>query len=535
MKIQLAIQGGGARIVSLLGAMNALQNLSKTKNPAEHIEITRIIGTSAGAIAGTLLVAGVDIAAFRDKIKNTVRKELLKELPAIGIKHYASAIAGKPLWKSTALRRLLTQAFDEVGMKTLQDIQKKRHVDVNIVATDLQSEAPVIYRSRDKEEINIVKALMDSCAIPFYFRTWKETLLHQDKLVPNTIVDGGIVQNFPCEELLEYEATDGEVFGISFGPYAVSAPSSLMEYNSALLNTAMESATERARRALGSSRVLRIVHRFGTFDFQEALQDIGLVDHFDGTRDFVESWFSERVANPRNFIAEDAWQLQDPTTMKSLVKMYDSQHAPSLLLYEKIVYEVTAHGLRDSRQPDDTITTLEFRTLNDPIYCHRVGLTETKALTDLKSSTFLLSGPGDVDIPTGVIPLVDAGTIETKEVLIFFDRVLPPNSGPYTLRMIESVQSLSAVLASEQQDHIATAGARTDQPIGQYDVVVRLPKRFKDKTLLTPYKSNPLPGKEMSKAKLAPFNNVPDFFPVGWTGKTVPPTEAFGFLLKLAP
>ncbi len=49
-KVKLALQGGGAKITSILAAMEAVEKLEENG----EIEVTEIAGTSAGAIIAVL-------------------------------------------------------------------------------------------------------------------------------------------------------------------------------------------------------------------------------------------------------------------------------------------------------------------------------------------------------------------------------------------------------------------------------------------------------------------------------------------------
>lgn len=60
--IQLALQGGGARIACLLAALEGLEELQNRHNGVRTI---RIAGTSAGAIAGCFFACKVPISEVR--------------------------------------------------------------------------------------------------------------------------------------------------------------------------------------------------------------------------------------------------------------------------------------------------------------------------------------------------------------------------------------------------------------------------------------------------------------------------------------
>jgi predicted acylesterase/phospholipase RssA len=59
-KMQFAFQGGGAKLGSLLVAAEAIYNQTKTLNYL----ISRVSGTSAGAIVACILATGEDPAPF---------------------------------------------------------------------------------------------------------------------------------------------------------------------------------------------------------------------------------------------------------------------------------------------------------------------------------------------------------------------------------------------------------------------------------------------------------------------------------------
>jgi predicted acylesterase/phospholipase RssA len=106
---------------------------------------------------------------------------------------------------------------------------------------------------------------MNSGAIPFYFRTWKHA---------NSIVDGGIVQNFPCKELIALESESGKTFGISFQDHKRSKPKGIREYGMSLLDTAMESATREAKLKL-VRRICELPYKYDTLRFCRRVQRSG--------------------------------------------------------------------------------------------------------------------------------------------------------------------------------------------------------------------------------------------------------------------
>jgi Patatin-like phospholipase len=84
LEVEIALQGGGARLYALLAAMKAVEDLETNG----EIKVTKIDGTSAGAIAATIYAARVpmknalnelDTLDFDKVLKQVEKKRRLKE------------------------------------------------------------------------------------------------------------------------------------------------------------------------------------------------------------------------------------------------------------------------------------------------------------------------------------------------------------------------------------------------------------------------------------------------------------------------
>ena len=365
---------------------------------------------------------------------------------------------------------------------------------------------------------------MNSCAIPFYFRSWK----HED-----SIVDGGIVQNFPCEELIALEGDSGKAFGISFESYARSKPTDLRGYAMSLLDTAMESATREAKLKLGR-RVLELPYKYDTFDFAGAFGDEGVGEHFERCKGLTFNWFEKRIEYPHTYITEDFWSNQSPDTIAGLVKLYKVHEQKCKIHYVELSMSVTAYGLSDPLLPDTTVTRLTFRTTSETMYFHRVSLSETNTISNLKSSNIRLTD-GQREIGVTILPMIDNSSRERKEVLIAFDEPLPPNSGPYSLVIIDSVLGLTGLLA-QGKDEVTTNAERTTSPVGRCEVIIYLPDMYKDtyKPSRLKLKPNEVIGNQFDPP-WNPEKHQEGFFSIGWEGYDVVPGQDFGFDLELKP
>lgn len=204
VKLQLALQGGGAKLCSLLAAMEAVQSLQRNG----MIQVTRIAGTSAGSIAACLFAADVNLDGVRARWKRMGVDGSLSKYTWSPIK-MAKLVAGRPVWNMDFFQRELASMFDEQQVVTLADLHAKTGIKPYIIATSLSELRSVVYDSDSDADKNIVHALMDSCSLPFFFRVWS-------KSGSPVIVDGGICENLPSM-VLEDESND-------FGPVIPSQP-----------------------------------------------------------------------------------------------------------------------------------------------------------------------------------------------------------------------------------------------------------------------------------------------------------------------
>nr|AJD73957.1 patatin-like phospholipase [uncultured microorganism] len=164
MKIGISFTGGGARGISHLGVMQALQEVG--------IEASYFTGTSAGAIVGALLATEMS------------PRKILMEINSLNLlKYFRPAISWSGLIKMDKVEDLLHQFLPEDSFDSLK-------IPLAISATDYLNGKSVIF---DKGPL--IKPIMAASSIPFVF----------DPVEINGVkyVDGGIMNNLPVEPLME--------------------------------------------------------------------------------------------------------------------------------------------------------------------------------------------------------------------------------------------------------------------------------------------------------------------------------------------
>jgi NTE family protein len=135
-EIGLVLSGGGARGVAHIGVIQALEEFG--------VKPTRISGTSAGSIVGSLYAMGIPPA------------ELLKIISQVSIFN-----AVRPTWAPGGLLRM--DGFRQLLQKYLPDDFSKLKMPMTIAATELKLGDIVYFDSGE-----LVPAVLASCSIPVF-------------------------------------------------------------------------------------------------------------------------------------------------------------------------------------------------------------------------------------------------------------------------------------------------------------------------------------------------------------------------------
>ena len=177
IKIQLAIQGGGAKIVALMAVLEALELVD------DRIEVTKIVGTSAGALAGAFFASGVGIKNVVGGWRRGELAPLLETLVHPKPKWFfpaklalARAIyRDKPIWETQDLRaylsRMLASGNPKVEISTFERLRQIKNVELYAITTHLQERSAKESKLTD----GLVDTLIASAALPYYFRKWDPT------------------------------------------------------------------------------------------------------------------------------------------------------------------------------------------------------------------------------------------------------------------------------------------------------------------------------------------------------------------------
>lgn len=264
-EFDLVFEGGGAKGTVFVGALEEFEKRGKT--------IRRLVGTSAGAITATLLAAGckaddflrfaketvdgkpdgepmfgtfMDIPeadSFKEKdIENSLTQRMFEAIdipfvPDWAEKHVDRKIIGL-MMKVDAYReifsfiergglyageRFRTWIGEKLAAKglgkntTLASFHETKECDLSLVASDTTGRKCLVLNHRTAPDCPIDWAVRMSMSIPFVWQEvrWDKdwgTYLGED-ISGHTIVDGGVLSNFPLELLVSDDEDVKKVMG----------------------------------------------------------------------------------------------------------------------------------------------------------------------------------------------------------------------------------------------------------------------------------------------------------------------------------
>jgi NTE family protein len=208
----LVLSGGGVKGIGLVGAVVALMDAG--------YRAQRVSGTSAGSIVGAVVAA----AAMGNQLGPEEVKELalqldyhkftdpgtLERLPVLGPS--LAVLRGTGIYKGDYAHEWVRSQLKNLGVRTFGDLaidddnlpaeqRYKLVVTVADVTTGQLVRLPWDYRrvyGLDPDEQSVADAVRASMSIPFFFRP---VTLTGSAGLTSTLVDGGILSNFPIDSL----------------------------------------------------------------------------------------------------------------------------------------------------------------------------------------------------------------------------------------------------------------------------------------------------------------------------------------------
>jgi len=294
---RISFSGGGARFAALLAAAEGVEKCDRSHSL--DFRIADLAGTSAGSIVACMLASEKPISEYRQLIAHRAESYIQRIAPFTShslkistIKQFLAMVSvfrGKPLLNEEAFRDFLHDIFDirDPGFSILSDLDIK---GTRLLATDPINHDSYVASPSDR----IVDAIVDSCALPFGFRTFNN---RRDR------IDGGLLENLPGSDIFERGAVDVPVIAFAFSSAAAAAPpKDFLSYGLNLLSCASRYSVRRTQRTMGSERICFLNTNIHWLDFDAALQ-------FLKSREYHETK-EQCVEFIKNFIATEEAALK---------------------------------------------------------------------------------------------------------------------------------------------------------------------------------------------------------------------------------
>jgi predicted acylesterase/phospholipase RssA len=535
LKIQVAFQGGGAKLVPLLAVVKGLQEAEKEG----LIKVTRVAGTSAGAIAACMLATLHDVDKVRQHLKDR-GAGYLKQLgptwlskwnPVLGWR----VISGRPMIPEARIKNVFASLFAIFGDDTFIYLRQLK-LPVKIMAADVVGQS-IYHFDRDVEQdgnMPISTALWHSCGLPFVFKS-----VHN--LSDPAYVDGGICENLPSDLLRDGDF--GKIVAVTFQETDINTSvSNVFGLCASLLNTAIRNSVYRATISVGKEQIIEVETRLSTFDFKKALSPEFLEENFGR----VVAATKKRIHEMLPALSEDSALKVDPsketigvsTFQRELYDVYVSQHENTSYRFIRTALIAQANCLCSADEEDfgeaDWVTQIyEFEPTDVPMYCFKLNL-ETSGQFDRQGvlegdARWRCFAPNGKKWKTVVLPVTGgdntAGLVCTH-VLVFFTPPLPPRSGIYTLMQDDSVMDSMVGLREDRAvDGMSLSGTR-NAPCERCDLILLYPQSFqalkmRARDVTGKIEGKSLAGRPMTDQELFPVKKngrVPaGFDAIGWT------------------
>jgi predicted acylesterase/phospholipase RssA len=528
-EIQVAFQGGGARLIPLLATAHALRD-AEAKN---LVKVTRVAGTSAGAIAACLYATGEDISRVQQHLRDSGAEYLVDIFPRIS--NRASVLTrvglGIPLVNEKRLRSSLGKLFaifNGHSYRVLKDLK----IPVNITAAELVNQKLAVFRSIDTSDITIIDALFHSCGLPFIIKS------HRNIGNP-AFADGGICANFPAD-VLTSDPTDGRIIGISFADCDIpQRAENVFELALSLINTAISAAMDNTKINLGKENVFPINTELRTFDFKIAFSNDFLVTEWRKVylefTEWLNDWLSKTLKN--NVI--EVKPIDPSGDLRSfsnrLYEVFDAQHKNITHKSQREGLVAHAYSLLDAddnrhTNPDEVIEHREFQVGDETLYCIKIDIASDGESMLEGLATYDLFDDEKNTLKIIVIPVVDdksgaeqGRSPSRRHVLVFFDPPLTPSSKKYTLIQQDQVRGAMAPLKIKGSDHLSHRSTKQTDIV---DLVLAVPRNFPPLALsprASPYEAfRTIQGRPMTESEIRHYGVAPAGFRfIGWTAQNV--------------
>lgn len=212
--VDLVLEGGGVKGIALVGAISVLEENGYSFN--------RVAGTSAGAIVGALVAAGVPLEEMTEVMRATDYRRFQDETWIDKMGPWGKGLSilfQQGIYEGDYLRNYLTDLLPDgtesfAGLRIPEDpgnpMPDNERFRLVVMASDISRHELVrlpwdcdAFYGADPEKMSVVDAVRASMSIPVFYEPHKiEHTIEKDghtRRITSTLVDGGMLSNFPVD------------------------------------------------------------------------------------------------------------------------------------------------------------------------------------------------------------------------------------------------------------------------------------------------------------------------------------------------
>lgn len=349
-EINVAFQGGGAKLISLIAAAHAIADLERNG----ELKVKAVSGSSAGAIAAFLLAAGADFDKLRDAVRKS-DKQIQTHFPKLtNSKLYRRtmmfSLFGRPIYSEKKFNDIISDILIKIGIDTSKSL--KEYVNekrLYIISSDIY-EAKSIAASSDEIILNVLRA---SCAIPIVFASFNQFGAGQS-------ADGGIFDNMPTDILMSDRGENTPVFAIGFKPEQLAPATSPLSYIYTIASSSIYYRVAQSRRMIGDDMVLDLETSLTTLDFSKIVS-VGIDQEYKPIREqttfFFKPWLggSGKFSDPMSRNKGQSPYLRLRKTELAIMEYVEGRLHETPCKNDYLKMRVNAHCLSNPNLADEII------------------------------------------------------------------------------------------------------------------------------------------------------------------------------------
>jgi NTE family protein len=184
----LVFEGGGVKGIAYVGAMEVLEQKTITK------QISRVGGTSAGAINAVLFAAGYSNSETLKILKNLNFNNFLDD--SWGLVRDTKRLVEDFGWYKGDffhdwISKLVNQKLGSPNV-TFRDLKEAKRPDLYVYGTNLSTRFGEVFSVEHTPSTRIADAVRISMSIPLFFAAFKNAR-------KDVYVDGGVLNNYPVK------------------------------------------------------------------------------------------------------------------------------------------------------------------------------------------------------------------------------------------------------------------------------------------------------------------------------------------------